>query len=88
MAKKVNTRMTGKDYRKEWNGIQQSEKSLKSHVYQRLIELIRKYPEMSLPDVVRNEWFDGMSTYGMIGYIEKIEEWSEQQQGVQQLKME
>jgi len=81
-------RKTGKDYRKEWNEIQRSQKSLKAHVQQRLTDLVRKYPEMSLPDVVRNEWFDGMSTYGMIGYIEKIEEWSEERQGVQQLKME
>ena len=81
-------RKTGKDYRKEWNEIQRSQKSLKAHVQQRLTDLVRKYPEMSLPDVVRNEWFDGMSTYGMIGYIEKIEEWSEERQGVRQLKME
>ena len=81
-------RKTGKDYRKEWNEIQRSQKSLKAHVQQRLTDLVRKYPEMPLPDVVRNEWFDGMSVYGMIGYIEKIEEWSEERQGVQQLKME
>jgi hypothetical protein len=81
-------RKTGKDYRKEWNEIQRSQKSLKAHVQQRLTDLVRKYPEMPLPDVVRNEWFDGMSVYGMIGYIEKIEEWSEERQGVRQLKME
>jgi hypothetical protein len=81
-------RKTGKDYRKEWNKIEQSQKSLKAHVQQRLTDLVRKYPEMSLPDVVRNEWFDSMSAYGMIGYIEKIEEWSEERQGVRQLKME
>ena len=81
-------RKTGKDYRKEWNKIEQSQKSLKAHVQQRLTDLVRKYPEMSLPDCVRNEWFDSMSAYGMIGYIEKIEEWSEERQGVRQLKME
>jgi len=81
-------RKTGKDYRKEWREIQRSQKSLKAHVQQRLTDLVRKYPEMPLPDVVRNEWFDGMSAYGMIGYIEKIEEWSEERQGVRQLKME
>ena len=92
-------RMTGKDYRKEWQEIQQSEKSLKAHVDKRLRELIEKYPEAEISILRGNgvekikcsditvEWFDDLSTFGMIGYIEKIEKWSEEQQGVQQLKI-
>ena len=93
-------RMTGKDYRKEWQEIQQSQKSLKTHVDERLRILLTLYPEAEISILRGNgvekircsditaEWFDDLSTYGMIGYIEKIEQWSEEQQGVQQLKME
>lgn len=81
-------RKRGKDYRREWNLIQQSEKSLKAHVQARLKELVKKYPDIPMPDVLRNEWADGMSTYGMIGCIEKIEKWSADQQKIEQLYIE
>ena len=81
-------RMTGIDYRREWNLIQQSEKSLRAHVQARLTELVKKYPDMPMPDVLRNEWTDGISTYGMIGCIEKIEKWSASQQKIKQLYIE
>jgi hypothetical protein len=78
-------RMTGIDYRREWYLIQQSEKSLKVHVQQRLKELISKYPEMpDMPEILRREWFGEMSTYGMIGCIEKIEKWSASQEKITQ----
>jgi hypothetical protein len=81
-------RKRGKDYRREWNLIQQSEKSLKAHVQARLKELVKKYPDIPMPDVLRNEWADGMSTYGMIGCIERIEKWSADQQKIEQLYIE
>ena len=81
-------RMTGIDYRREWHLIQQSEKSLKAHVQVRLKELVKKYPDVPMPDVLRNEWADGMSTYGMIGCIERIEKWSADQQKIEQLYIE
>jgi len=93
------SRMTGKDYRKEWQEIQQSQKSLKAHVDERLRILLTLYPEAEISILrgngvekircsdITSEWFDDLSTYGMIGYIEKIEKWSEQQQGVVQLKI-
>ena len=85
--------MTGKDYRKEWQEIQQRQKSLKAHVDQRLRELIEKYPDAYIDfnttaKEISGKWIENMSPYGMIGYIEKIEQWSEEQQGVQQLRME
>ena len=80
-------RMTGIDYRREWHLIQQSEKSLKAHVQERLKELVEKYPDVPMPDVLRNGWTDGMSTYGMIGCIERIEAWSAEQQPVIQTKI-
>lgn len=80
-------RMTGIDYRREWNLIQQSEKSLKAHVQVRLKELVKKYPDAPMPTILRNEWIDEMSTYGMIGWIERIEAWSAEQQPVIQTKI-
>jgi hypothetical protein len=81
--------MTGIDYRREWNLIQQSKKSLKAHVEQRLRELIAKYPEMpEMPEILRNDWFGNMSTFGMIGCIERIEKWSTDQQKIEQLYIE
>jgi hypothetical protein len=84
----VTKRMTGIDYRREWHLIQQSEKSLKAHVKERLNELVKKYPDMPMPEILINFWTDGMSTLGMIGCIEKIEEWSAEQQKVEQLYIE
>lgn len=90
-------RMTGIDYRREWNLIQQSEKSLKAHVDSRLRELIEKYPEAVVVDKGRDKmlckhitakWFDSLSTYGMIGYIEKIEAWSAKTHKFKQLTID
>jgi hypothetical protein len=92
-------RMTGADYRKEYKELNKSLESLKSHVDMRLRELLTLYPDAEI-SIIRGhgvekirciditvEWFDDLSTFGMIGYIEKIEKWSEEQQGVQQLKI-
>jgi hypothetical protein len=81
-------RKTSEDYRREWNEIQQNTISLKSHVRARLKELIKKYPEMPMPEILHNGWIVGMSTYGMIGCIEKIEKWSAEQQPVIQKEID
>jgi hypothetical protein len=95
-------RKTGEDYRKEWNEIQQSKKSLKAYVDQRLRKLLILYPnaKIMIEDTEKefykstgiipctSKWFDGLSTYGMIGYIEKIEKWSDEQQPVIQKEID
>jgi hypothetical protein len=84
--------MTGKDYRKEWNSIQQSTISLKAHVEERLKELVRKYPDAKIDFNTKAKEFshiglECLSTFGMIVYIEKIEKWSADQQPVIQTKI-
>lgn len=85
-------RMTGIDYRREWNLIKQSEKSLKAHVQQRLYELMRKYPDAKIIESTAQELLDkkvaDMSLHTMITYIEIIEKWSADQQKIEQLYIE
>ena len=86
-------RKTGEDYRTEWNEIQQNTISLKGHVKARLKELIKKYPDARVDfNTVAKEfshvWRESLSTYGMIGYIEKIEKWSAEQQPVIQKEID
>lgn len=89
-------RMTGIDYRREWHLIRQQEKSLKAHVQERLSELIKLYPEAEVPILTINGveiapckelFINEISTFGIIGYIEKIEAWSAEQQPVIQTKI-
>lgn len=94
MATKINNRMTGKDYRKEYDEMMKTEKSLISHTKARLKELLKKYPDSTVSKVSRLKatdvddfWVETMSTVLRISFIESIEEWSEEQQGVQQLKI-
>ena len=95
-------RKTGEDYRTEWNLIQQSQKSLEVHVNQRLRELLTLYPKAKTMIEESEEsfykstgiipcssnWFDELSMHGMIGYIEKIEKWSAEQQPVIQKEID
>jgi Zn-dependent M16 (insulinase) family peptidase len=85
-------RKTGSDYRREWNLIKQSEKSLKAHVQQRLNELMKKYPDAKIIECTAQELLDrkadGMSLHTMITYIEIIEKWSADQQKVEQLTID
>jgi hypothetical protein len=84
MAKKVNIRMTGKDYRKQWNELNEAKHSLIVHVENRLKELVKLYPKATIID---EEWALLMTTESQIKCIEDIERWSAKQQGVQQLKI-
>lgn len=84
--------MTGIDYRREWNLIQQSEKSLHAHVQQRLMELIKKYPDVQLfSDIsakeVSERWIKRMSILELICAIDVIEKWSAERQPVVQTKI-
>jgi hypothetical protein len=95
MAKKVNTRMTGADYRRELEEIEARKRSLQSHVLERLKNLIKLYPNAQFHDVneeltaslLTDSHIEGFSTAVKIRLIENIEKWSEKQQGVQQLKI-
>ena len=90
----TNKRMTGKDYRKEYVANKVAYKSLRAHVDSRLRELVKLYPDATVnkasrlkANVVDDVWMDTMSTELKISFIENIEQWSEEQQGVQQLKI-
>lgn len=94
MVKKINNRMTGKDYRKQFNDMRETERSLESHTKERLKELLKLYPEACVDKRSRlyskdvtEDWLDTMSLALTITFICGIEEWSEEQQGVQQLKI-
>jgi len=90
----VTKRMTGKDYRKEWERIKIEQKSLFAHIDDRLRELIRIYPDarinkssnMTASSITKN-WLSEMSVELEIGIIENIEKWSAEQQGVRQLEI-
>lgn len=94
MATKVKTRMTGKDYRQQYEDMIKTEKSLYSHTTARLRELLKLYPDACVDKRSRlhskdvtEDWLNTMSLALTIAFICGIEEWSEEQQGVQQLKI-
>jgi hypothetical protein len=84
--------MTGIDYRREWNLIVQEQKSLEAHARERLYGLIKLYPNAQIDlNTTAKElseiWIENISALKLIGYIEKIEEWSALQQKVVQTKI-
>lgn len=87
-------RKTGKDYRREYDEMMKTEKSLYSHTKARLRELLKLYPEacadkrsrMYSKDITE-DWIETMSLALTISFICGIEQWSEEQQGVVQLKI-
>ena len=85
-------RMTGIDYRREWNENRQRDASLKAHVKMRLNELIKMYPQAVIDEFTTaidvKKWMDNMSSAEMITYIEAIEKWSAEQQPVIQAKIQ
>jgi hypothetical protein len=85
-------RMTGIDYRREFNLIRQSELSLRAHVEERLLQLKKLYPEAEIDSNSRIKelssiWIKNMTTITMIKHIEKIEEWSAEKEPVIQTKI-
>jgi hypothetical protein len=94
MGEKIKKRMTGKDYRKEYDEMMKTEKSLYSHTTNRLRELLKLYPNACVDKRctlhskdVTEDWLNTMSLCLTISFICGIERWSEEQQGVQQLKI-
>lgn len=95
MVAKIKTRMTGKDYRKELEDLEARKKSLRAHVLKRLKDLIKLYPDAQIHDndkaltasMLSESFIEAISTTVKIRFIENIERWSEEQQGVQQLKI-
>lgn len=87
-------RKTGKDYRREYYEMTNKEESLYRHTKARLRELLKLYPEacadrrsrMCSKDITE-DWVETMSLALTISFICGIEEWSEEQQGVVQLKI-
>ena len=87
-------RMTDKDYRKEYDEMMKTEKSLYSHTKAGLRELLKLYPEACADKRSRlhskditEDWVESKSLALTISFICGIEEWSEEEQGVIQLKI-
>jgi hypothetical protein len=86
-------RMTGKDYRKLQEEIRQNEKSLDSHVRQRILELVKIYPDATITQAlsgkhINEKFIKHLPASTIITLIERIEKWSEDQQNVIQKKIE
>jgi hypothetical protein len=93
------TRKTAVDYRKEYNELQQREKSLDAHVTNRLMELGKMYPDAimihtSSDDIKAGsltgnarKWVEGLSIEDRLKYIGNIENWLHEKENVKQLKI-
>jgi len=95
-----NARKTGNDYRKELKGLRETMKSLDSHVTNRLLELVRIYPDaiiepnyLGIRDDVKAKSLNKSYVLDLpidkqIDYIQMIEKWSAEQSNVKQKKLE
>lgn len=92
-------RKTGKDYHREYNDLVKNLQSLDSHTVERLVELSKIHPDaiivsgsLSMPAIkassISKPWVERLETMDRIKYIERIEEWSENQLMVVQKKIE
>lgn len=77
-------RMTGDDYLKKLNTLDEAQVSLKAHTKSRLKDLIKRHPEAIVVNKPLNKfqckditqaWLDGLSTLTTIHYIQNIESW-------------
>jgi hypothetical protein len=89
-------RKTGSDYRREYNELKQSEKSLDVHLISRLLELSKIYPDAIMIGVgdsgvtakhINKKWIESCSIEARILLIENIEKWSAEQNKAHQTKM-
>jgi len=89
-------RMTGIEYRKELQDIKQSEKSLISHVTERVVELGKIHPDAIVAKIgeveikascLTRQWVDTLNPMEKIEIIETIEKWSEERQNIKQLEI-
>jgi hypothetical protein len=89
-------RKTGTDYRKEYNELKQSEKSLDSHITSRVIELGMIHPDAIVAKIgdteikatcLTKQWVESLKIEERIEIIETIEKWSNDKQNIQQLEI-
>lgn len=89
-------RMTGMDYRREWNLIRQTENSLIAHVTERVVELGSIHPDAVVAKIgdteikatcLTKQWVDTLKPIERIEIIETIEKWSSDKQNTQQLEI-
>lgn len=89
-------RMTGLDYRREWNLIRQSENSLNVHLTERVIELGTIHPDAIIAKIgdteikatcLTKQWVESLKPLERIEIIETIEKWSNEKQNVHQLEI-
>lgn len=85
-------RKTGKDYRKEYNELKQSEISLSAHLITRLLELSKIYPDAIMIGGARASclsklWIESCSIEARIELIENIEKWSAKHNTVHQTRL-
>ena len=67
----ITERLTSKDYRKELNSLKVAEKSLDSHVTNRLFELGRLFPDAVIT-TIENVDIKGKGIFGNIKWIEGL----------------
>lgn len=92
----TNKRMTGQDYRREWNLIRQTENSLIAHVTDRVIELGNIHPDAVVTKIgdteikatcLTKQWVNTLKPLERIEIIETIEKWSAEKEKFIQLKI-
>ena len=90
-------RKTSEDYMRELKSQRQSVESTESHIKDRLINMINKFPDAIVVEkgidkfkakYVTKAWIDGLSPDTMIEYIRAIEEHNAKKEGVQQLTLQ
>lgn len=89
-------RMTGQDYRREWNLIRQTERSLVAHLTERVIELGSIHPDAVIAKIgdtevkatcLTKQWVESLKPLERIELIETIERWSNEKQKHVQLEI-
>lgn len=90
------TRKTGQDYRREYDELKQSEKSLDVHVTERLVELGTIHPDAIITTMgdteikatcLTKQWVESLKIDERIEIINTIEKWSAEKEKVIQLKI-
>lgn len=91
-------RKTGKDYNNEYWDLWRKQRSLDAKVNERLLELVKQYPDVDLPTSragefkcknINHPWIiEDITTTAKIGYIEAIEKYIADQHPHKQTKIE
>ncbi len=92
----MESRKTGKQYRKEYIELQKNMSSLDAHVTSRLVELGQRFPDAIIvkryDDFVRakcltKNYVEDLDIDTRILYIEAIEDWNSKLENVKQLEI-